>query len=116
MQVQITALRDLKLTEGLSQHVNDKFKRIEKHFSHITDIHVTLSVDKKFQQMAKANVHLAGGGTVVADCTSIDMYASIDMLVDKVDKQIKKHKEKLQNRTDDISNLLQHGHEETPLD
>lgn len=116
MQIQITAREGLDLTNGLTQHVNDKFKRLERHFSHIMDIHVTLSVDKKFQQKAKALIHLAGGGDVIADCTSIDMYASIDMLVDKVDKQIKKHKEKLQNRGDDINNLLQRGHEEAPLD
>lgn len=107
MQVQITALRDLELTPGLNQHVQDKFKRLERHFSQITDMHVTLSVDKKFQQTAKANIHLAGGGTVVADCTSIDMYASIDMLVDKVDKQVLKHKDKLKSRDDsDITDLF----------
>lgn len=104
MAIQITA-RGLELTNGLSQHINDKFRRLDRHFSKIMDVHVTLNVDKKFQQKAKAHVHLAGGREIVADCISIDMYASIDMLVDKLDKQIKKHKGKLKNHGDDISNI-----------
>ncbi len=94
LSIQITALH-MELTEGLSAHVNDKFQRLERHFSHIMDTHVTLSVDKKFQQMAKASMNLAGGKTIVASCTSKDLYASIDMLIDKLDEQIKKYKDKL---------------------
>lgn len=97
MEIQITALHDLALTPALKTHVNDKFVRLERHFSHIMDVHVTLSVDKKFQQMAKASMNLAGGATVVATSTSKDMYASIDMLIDKLDEQIKKHKDKLKD-------------------
>jgi putative sigma-54 modulation protein len=98
MQVQITALHDLKLTPALTQHVNDKFKKLEKHFSQIMKTHVTLSVDKKFQQSAKADMSLSGGGKIVASCTSIDMYASIDMLIDKLDEQILKHKDKMKDK------------------
>jgi putative sigma-54 modulation protein len=97
MTIQITALHDLALTPGLTQHVNDKFKKLERHFSHIISTHVTLSVDKKFQQTAKANMSLAGGGKIVASSVSEDMYASIDMLIDKLDEQIIKHKEKLKD-------------------
>ena len=93
--IQITALHDLELTPSLTNYVNEKFKKLEKHFSHIINTHVTLSVDKKFQQKVKANLNLAGGGKIVASCTSKDMYASIDMLIDKLDEQIKKHKDKL---------------------
>lgn len=98
MTIQITALHDLALTPALSQHVNDKFKKLENHFSHIINTHVTLSVDKKFQQIAKGNMSLAGGGKIAASCTSNDMYVSIDMLVKELDKQIIKHKEKLKNK------------------
>ncbi len=93
--IQITALHDLELTSSLTSYVNEKFKKLEKHFSHIINTHVTLSVDKKFQQKVKANLTLAGGGKIIASCTSKDMYASIDMLIDKLDEQIKKHKDKL---------------------
>ena len=93
--IQITALHELKLTDALTQYVNEKFNKLEKHFPHIMNTHVTVSIDKKFQQIAKANMNLAGGGKIVASCTSKDMYASIDMLIDKLDEQIIKHKEKL---------------------
>jgi putative sigma-54 modulation protein len=96
--IQITALHELTLTEALKNYVNEKFKRLEKHFAHIMKTHVTLSVDKKFQQIAKANMVLAGGGEINASCTSEDMYASIDMLIDKLDEQIKKYKEKLKEK------------------
>jgi putative sigma-54 modulation protein len=95
MNIQITALHDLELTPAITQHVNEKFKRLEKHFSHITSSHVTVSVEKKFQQTAKAKLHLAGNAEINASCTSEDLYASIDMLIDKLDEQIKKHKEKM---------------------
>ena len=95
MSIQITALHDLELTPSLTQYVNEKFKKLPKHFSSIISTHVTLSVDKKFQQTAKAVLNLAGNGEIIASCTSKDMYASIDMLIDKLDEQIKKHKDKM---------------------
>jgi len=94
--IQITALH-LELTPSITEHVNEKFKRLERHFSHIINTHVTLSVDKKFQQIAKASMNHAGGKTIVASCTSQDLYSSIDMLIDKLDEQIIKHKEKMKD-------------------
>ena len=96
--IQITALHDLELTDGIKTHVNSKFNKLEKHFSQIMDAHVTLSVDKKFLQTAKANLSLAAGGKVIASHTSDDLYASIDLLIDKLDEQIRAHKEKLKDR------------------
>jgi len=97
MNIQITALHDLELTPSITEHVNEKFKRLEKHFAQITSTHVTLSVDKKFQQTAKAKMLLAGSGEIIASCTSENLYASIDMLIDKLDEQVKKHKAKLKD-------------------
>lgn len=95
MSIQITAKHDLTLTPALTKHVHEKFKKLDKHFNHIMRTHVILSVDKKFQHMAKATMHLAGSKEIVAECTSKDLYASIDMLIDKLDEQILKYKEKL---------------------
>lgn len=97
MNIQITALHDLALTPSLTEHVHDKFKKLENHFSQIISTHVTLSIDK-FQHIAKGNMSLAGGGKIAASCVSKDMYASIETLVNELDKQIIKHKEKLQNK------------------
>jgi putative sigma-54 modulation protein len=94
--IQITALH-IEPSEGLSTHIHEKFKRLERHFPHIINTHFTLSVDKKFQQTAKAIMHLAGGKDIIASCVSEDLYASIDMLIDKLDEQIKKHKEKMES-------------------
>ncbi len=95
--IQITALH-MELSAGMSDHIQEKFKRLERHFAHITNTHVTLSVDKKFQQTAKATMHLAGGKDIIASETSPDLYASIDKLIDKLDEQIKKHKEKMHDQ------------------
>ncbi|MBP6103489.1 MAG: ribosome-associated translation inhibitor RaiA [Gammaproteobacteria bacterium] len=97
MPIQITALH-MELSDGLKNHVNEKFTRLERHFNQINHTHVTLTVDKKFQQIAKATMHLAGGKDIIASCTSEDLYASIDLLIDKLDEQIKKHKEKMQGQ------------------
>jgi len=95
--IQITALH-LELTGAIKDHVNEKFKRLERHFHQISHTHVTLTVDKKFQQIAKATMHLAGGKDIIASCTSENLYGSIDLLIDKLDEQIKKHKEKMQGQ------------------
>jgi putative sigma-54 modulation protein len=95
--IQITALH-IDLSDALNGHIHEKFKRLERHFPHIINTHFTLSVDKKFQQTAKAMMHLAGGKDIVASCVSADLYASIDMLMDKLDEQIKKHKEKMKDQ------------------
>jgi putative sigma-54 modulation protein len=59
----------------------------------MTDIHCILTVEK-LQHKAEATIHV-GGGTIHALATEPNMYAAIDILVDKLDRQIKKHKEKL---------------------
>jgi putative sigma-54 modulation protein len=59
----------------------------------MTDIHCVLTVEK-LQHKAEATIHLSGG-TIHADSIEPDMYAAIDMLIDKLDRQVKKHKEKL---------------------
>jgi putative sigma-54 modulation protein len=72
--------------------VHDKLERIERHFDNVTQVHVVLSVEK-LRQKVEARLHLAGND-IFADAVGEDMYASIDALIDKLDRQIKKHKEK----------------------
>jgi len=73
--------------------VQNKLARIERHFDHVTDVHCILTVEK-LRHKAEARVNVAGG-TIFADSTEDDMYAAIDGLIDKLDRQIKKHKEKM---------------------
>ena len=95
MQLSLTG-HHVEITDALRSYVQEKVERLERHFDHVTNMHVILSVEK-LQQKAEARVHLSGAD-VFADSVHQDMYAAIDALVDKLDRQVIKHKEKLQNR------------------
>ena len=92
MQLNITG-QHVDLTEAMQEYVKTKITKLERYFDNVTNVHVILSVEKK-NQKAEATVHVAGGD-LFAEATSENMYAAIDSLVDKLDRQIKKHKEKL---------------------
>lgn len=128
MQIQITGLHDLELTEPLKEYVHKKMGTLKKnleafekkspnkngtpngHFTSTTDIHITLSVervDKKMQHKAKAVVHLPRK-SLTAEAVSENMYSSIDQLVPPIKTQLKHLKENFQDRT---TGLLPHEHE-----
>jgi len=98
MQINITG-HHVDVTPSLRDYVNSKFEKLKSKFSNITNIHVILTLENKFQQKAEANVDLARG-KINATSQSDDMYAAIDMLIEKVDKQVVKHKEKLSQHGD----------------
>jgi len=83
----------VEITDALRQYVNSKMEKLERHFDSVTDIHVVLSVEK-LRQKAEATLHLSGNN-LFADAIDEDMYAAIDALADKLDRQLKKHKEKV---------------------
>ncbi len=85
----------VEVTEPLKDYVADKVTKLERHFDHVTDIHVILSVEK-LRQQAEATIDLTGT-TIHAQAENGDMYAAIDGLVDKLDRQVIKHKEKLRD-------------------
>jgi putative sigma-54 modulation protein len=80
------------VTPAMRDYVTSKFTRITRHFDHVIDVNVILSIDK-LKQKVEANVHLSGKDIFV-ECDDANMYAAIDALVDKLDRQILKHKEK----------------------
>jgi putative sigma-54 modulation protein len=92
MQLSVTG-HHVEVTQALREYVGTKLAKLERHFDHMTDIHCILTVEK-LAHKAEATVYV-GGGTIHADSIEDDMYAAIDMLVDKLDRQVKKHKEKL---------------------
>lgn len=94
MQIIITG-QQLQVTDSLRNYVLEKFARLERHSDRVMDAHVILQVEKLVQK-AEATVNLQGG-SVFAEETHEDMYAAIDGLVDKLDRQIVKHKEKSQS-------------------
>jgi putative sigma-54 modulation protein len=95
MQLSLTG-HHVDITDALRNYVEEKVERLERHFDHVTNMHVILSVEK-LAKKAEATVHLSGAD-IFADSVHEDMYAAIDSLVDKLDRQVLKHKEKLQNR------------------
>lgn len=95
MQVNITG-HHIELTDALRDYVNDKLARVERHYDNITTVQVTLSVEKERQQAA-CTMNVAGA-ELHADATDTDMYAAIDALTDKINRQLVKHKEKAQAR------------------
>lgn len=82
----------VEVSQALREYVEAKLERIERHFDQITSMQVILSIDKMVQK-AEATIRLAGA-ELFANAESGDMYAAIDLLSDKLDRQIVRHKEK----------------------
>lgn len=82
----------LDITPAIRAYVTTKLVRLTRHFDHVIDVNVVLSVDKLRQQVT-ANLHVRGK-EIHAECVEPDMYAAIDALADKLDRQVLKHKEK----------------------
>ncbi|MBD7976073.1 MULTISPECIES: ribosome hibernation-promoting factor, HPF/YfiA family [Pseudomonas] len=91
MQVNISG-HQLVVTDALRDYIDDKFTRLERHFDRITNVQVILQVEK-LKQKIDATLHVAGG-EIVGTAEHDDMYAAIDLLVDKLDRQLIKYKEK----------------------
>lgn len=94
MQIDLTG-HHIDITAALRDYVNTKFERLERHFEHVTNTHVILGVEK-LRQKAEATIHVTGHN-LFAESVDENMYAAIDSLADKLDRQIKKHKEKIKN-------------------
>lgn len=91
MQISITG-HHLDVTESLKAHIQLKFEKLKRHFDNVADVHVILTVEK-LEQKAEATVQITGT-KVFAEDVQADMYDAIDHVVDKLDRQIMKHKEK----------------------
>lgn len=78
------------VTPALRQYVTAKLERIRRHFDQVVDVNVIISVDKLVQK-AEINVHVRGRD-LFAECSGSDLYAAIDELIDKLDRQVSKYK------------------------
>ena len=83
----------LDITPAIRDYVIAKLDRITRHFDHVIDVQVVMSV-AKLRHKVEANLH-ARGKDIHVEAVELDMYAAIDALVDKLDRQVVKHKEKL---------------------
>jgi len=94
MQLHISG-HHLDITSAIKQHTTEKLSKIKHHFDNVMNVNMILEVQKDVQK-AEATIHLSGAD-LFAKAQSTDMYVSIDQLINKLDSQIIKHKEKLHN-------------------
>ncbi len=94
MQINITG-HHVEVTPALRTYVTEKLQRISRHFDHVISINVILKVENH-QQQAEGTVITAGKALFAHEIDS-DMYAAIDGLVDKLDKQVRRYKDRTKN-------------------
>lgn len=94
MQPNITG-HHVDITPALRTFISDKMQRISRHFDHVISLNIVLTVEKHRNE-AEATLHTAGK-SLFATASNDDMYAAIDDLVDKLDKQVKRHKERVRD-------------------
>ena len=82
----------VEITPAIREYVTGKLERINRHFDHVIDVNVVMTVEK-LDQRIEANVHLSGKDIHV-QAHDGDMYAAIDGLIDKLDRQVIRHKER----------------------
>ena len=85
--------QQLQVTPAMREYVETKFARLGRHFDHPLDVRTTLAVEKP-DHRAEATLNISGR-TMHADASGVDMYAAIDLLADKLDHLLVKHKDKL---------------------
>ncbi|MDX8386554.1 MAG: ribosome-associated translation inhibitor RaiA [Gallionella sp.] len=100
MNLQLTG-RHLEITPAIREYTTGKFGKIKRHFDNVIDVNIILSVEK-LKQKAEATVHISGKDVFV-ECENENLYAAIDSLVNKLDRQVLKHKEKISARRHDDS-------------
>lgn len=96
MQITVKG-HQVDVTPALHDYATSKFERVTRHFDHLHELNVVLGVEKLLHK-AEATMHFGAKKSsrkLHAVATAADMYAAIDALVDKIDKQVRKHKEKL---------------------
>ena len=92
MRITITG-KNIELTDGLKEAVEDRLSKLEKYFTPETEAHVTLSVEKERQ---KIEVTIPGKGSVIrAEQVSNDMYVSIEVVEETIERQLKKYRNKI---------------------
>ncbi|MDT0618112.1 ribosome-associated translation inhibitor RaiA [Salinisphaera sp. P385] len=97
----------MDLTDALRDYVNAKLARVERHFDHVIEAEVVLEVEKE-RHKAEATLKLSGT-TLHAEATETDMYAAIDLMADKLDRQTRKFKEKITDHHNREAQRLQTG-------
>ena len=95
--------KNIDVTEGLRSAVEEKIGKLERYFNESTEVHVTLSTEKSRQ---KIEVTIPMKGTIIrAEETSTDMYVSIDLVEEVIERQLRKYKNKLLDKEQNAAQL-----------
>ncbi|HTQ78099.1 MAG TPA: ribosome-associated translation inhibitor RaiA [Burkholderiales bacterium] len=89
----------LEITPAIRSYVGGKLERVRRHFDHVIDVHVTLSASRILRK-AEVTLHVRGKD-IHCECEQADLYAAIDLLVDKLDRQVLRHKGRRDARSHD---------------
>lgn len=99
----------LEVTPALRTYVTTKLDRIARHFDQVVDVKVLLTVEKQKEkekrQRAECNIHVKGND-LFAESSHEDLYAAVDELVDKLDRQVVRHKTKVQSHSHECAKRL----------
>lgn len=111
MQVSVT-FRHMETEEGVKEHVKEKVERLQKFIENLREVHVVLSVEK-FRHSAELTI-IGDGVTLNSEGRDRDLYAAIDQMMDKMDRQIRARKGKVQRKrgnssSGQISSLQEEG-------
>lgn len=86
----------VEVTPALRGYVEGKLERVRRHFDHVIEADVLLSVEDKLRQKAEITMRVRGSA-LHAEAIDADMYAAIDCLIDKLDRQVLRHKDRVKN-------------------
>ncbi len=108
MQLEITG-QNVEITQALRAYISEKTERLERHFDNLISAHVVLRLEK-IEHSAEATISVGGRtNPIFADAKSEDMYAAIDALMDKLDRQVRRHKNKVTDHHRNLSRAAQAG-------
>lgn len=94
MQIEISG-QNVEVTQALRAYVTEKLERLERHFGNLISAHVVLRLER-IEHTVEATVSVGGRtNDIHADAMAEDMYAAIDLLTDKLDRQVRRHKDKV---------------------
>lgn len=94
----------LEVTPALKNYVTAKLDKVMRHFDQVVDVKVRLRIEnqkeKELRQHAECSIHVKGN-ELFAESAHEDLYAAVDVLVDKLDRQVVRHKDRIQNHHHD---------------
>lgn len=93
MQTSISG-HHIDITDALRQYVEEKISKVERHFDNLISANVVLTVEKH-EHKAEATMLIGGGPQIFANASGDDLYAAIDLMIDKLDRQVRRHKTKV---------------------